>query len=98
MSLGAPCTTIRVSMTIMTKPTMARRALTARTMTAERESPKSKDSIGAAAGLVNASAASRTALCSSGPIELSLNHSTSPAWSCKDTAWVRLGSIAARIF
>jgi hypothetical protein len=67
MSFGAPCETIRVSITIMTNPTIARRAFTARTMTAERESPKSNDNIGAAAGLVKASAASWTALCSSGP-------------------------------
>jgi hypothetical protein len=98
MSFGAPCETMRVSITIMTNPTTARRAFTTRTMTAERESPKSNDNIGAAAGLVKASAASRTALCSSGPMELSLSHSTSPASSCKDTAWVRLGSTAARTF
>ena len=98
ISFGAPCATILVSITIMTNPTTARRALMARTMTAERESPKSNNNIGAAAGLAKASAASRTALCSSGPMELSFSHSTSPASSCKDTAWVRLGSRAARTF
>ncbi len=98
ISFGAPCATIRVSMMIMTSPTIARLAFTARTITAERESPRSNDKIGAAAGLEKASAASRTALCSSGPMELSLSHSTSPASSCKDTAWVRLGSTAARTF
>ena len=96
--LGAPCATMRVSMTIMINPTIARRALTARTITADFESPRSNDKMGAAAGLANASAASRTALCSSGPIELSLSHSTSPASSCNETAWVRLGSTAARTF
>jgi hypothetical protein len=63
ISFGAPCATMRVSMTIMINPTFARRALTARTITADFESPRSNDRIGAAAGLANASAASRTALC-----------------------------------
>ena len=98
MSLGAPCATMRVSMTIMITPTMARRALTARSITADFESPRSNDRMGAAAGLANASAASRTALCSSGPIELSLSHSTSPVSSCNETAWARVGSTAARTF
>ena len=69
-----------------------------RTITAERESPKSNASTGAVLGSVNASAASRTALCSSGPMELSLSHSISPASSCREMAWVRLGSTAARTF
>ena len=94
----APCETMRVSMMIMITPTMARRLLTARTSTAERRSPKSIASTGPVLGLVKASAASRTALCSSGPIELSLSQSTSPSSSCKDTAWVRAGSTAARTF
>ena len=98
ISFGAPCATTRVSMTIMINPTIARRALTARTITADFESPRSNDRIGAAAGLLNASAASRTALCSSGPIELSLSHSTSPCSSCRDTACARAGSTAARTF
>jgi len=98
INFGAPCATMRVSMTIMINPTLARRAFTARTITADFESPRSNDRMGAAAGLANASAASRTALCSSGPIELSLSHSTSPASSCSETAWVRLGSTAARTF
>ena len=50
MSLSAPrsrrCP--GVSMMIMTTPTMARRALTARNSTAERESPRSKATTGAA--------------------------------------------------
>ncbi len=44
----------------------------------------------------NVSSDSRTALCSSGPMELSLNHRTSPCSSCRDTAWPRAGSNAAR--
>src|ERR1700727_2646383 len=70
ISFGAPCATMRVSITIMINPTIARRALTARTITADFESPRSKDRIGAAAGLPNASAASRTALCALGPLQL----------------------------
>src|SRR5579862_1440396 len=42
--------------------------------------------------------ASSTALCSSGPMELSLSHSTSPFSSCKETACARAGSTAARTF
>src|SRR5277367_458001 len=42
--------------------------------------------------------ASSTALCSSGPIELSLSQSTSPFSSCKETACARAGSTAARTF
>ncbi len=89
MTLSAPrasCFTTRASKTIMIAPTMARRPLTARSSTAERESPRSVTSIGGPPGLENASIASRTALCSSGPMELSLSHSTSPCSSCKDTA------------
>jgi hypothetical protein len=93
-----PCETMRVSMMIMITPTMARRLLTARTSTAERKSPKSNASTGPALGLLKASAASRTALCSSGPMELSLSQSTSPSSSCRETAWVRAGSTAARTF
>src|ERR1700722_5422771 len=42
--------------------------------------------------------ASSTALCSSGPMELSLSQSTSPFSSCKETACARAGSTAARTF
>ena len=73
-----PLVKLRVSRIIMTMPTMARRELMARTMTAERMSPRSNDRIGAAFGSANASAASRTALCSSGPMLPSVSHRTSP--------------------
>ena len=65
---------------------IARRVLTARTITADRESPRSNARMGAAVGLAKASTASMTALCSSGPMELSLNHSISPASSCSEIA------------
>jgi hypothetical protein len=97
-NFDAPWETIRVSMTIMAKPTMARREFTARIITAERASPKSKANTGAVLGSLNASAASWTALCSSGPMELSLIHRTSPVSSCREMAWVRFGSSAARTF
>src|ERR1700721_2020871 len=67
ISFGAPCATMRVSITIMINPTIARRALTARTITADFESPRSKDRIGAAGGLPNASGAPRTPFVCSGP-------------------------------
>ncbi len=97
-SFVAPCATIRVSMMIMITPTRAPRVLTVRTSTAERISPRSRASTDAAPASAKASTACSTALCSSGPIELSLSHSTSPSSSCRDTAWVRAGSTAARTF
>jgi len=97
-SFVRPWATIRVSMMIMINPTIARRLLSVRIITAERASPKSKASTESLRGSANASAASRTALCSSGPIELSLSHSISPSSSCKEMACVRFGSTAARTF
>ena len=92
------CLTTRASSTIMITPTMARRALTARSTTAARESPRSCTRKGGPPVPENASMASRTALCSSGPMELSLSHSKSPCASCNEMAWARAGSRAARTF
>jgi hypothetical protein len=92
------CLMPRVSMMTITAPTMARRELTARISTAERESPRSKARTGGAAMFEKVSSASLTALCSSGPIELSLSHKTSPCSSCNETACARAGSMAARTF
>ena len=98
MILVAPRAMDLVSMTIMTAPTMVRRESSARASTAERESPRSIPSTGAASGSAKVSMASRTALCSSGPMEPSLNHSTSPSRSCSEIACARAGSKAARTF
>jgi len=101
ITLSAPrasCLMTRASMTIMIAPTMARWPLTARSSTAERESPRSDTSTGGPSPLEKASTASRTALCSSGPMELSLSQSRSPCSSWRDTAWARAGSTAARTF
>jgi hypothetical protein len=80
----------------MTAPTMVQRWSMVRTITAQRESPRSNPNSGAAFGLANASIASRTTLCSSGPMVPSLSQSTSPRSSCSEIAWLRAGSNAAR--
>jgi hypothetical protein len=87
---------MRSSTVAMIAPTMQRRALTARSTTAERESPSMEITNGGAFATVSLSIASRMARCSSGPSESSPFHSSSPRPSCNDTAWTRAGSKASR--
>ena len=87
----------RESRIAMMAPTRARPAFTARYTTADRESPRSKAVTGRPSGFEKTSNASRTALCSSGPIELSVIHSTSPFSSWSDIAWIRAVPRAARM-
>ena len=86
INLGSPRARARESISIMTAPTMVQRPSMVRTITAERESPRSNANTGPAFGSANASIASRTTLCSSGPMEPSLNHSTSPCSSWNEMA------------